>query len=58
VTSSIDTSDEHPDDPAMKRTGSKVLPWIVAALVVLAVIVVIFAWTGLWPPRTVDLHPV
>lgn len=42
----------------MKRTGSKVLPWIVAALVVLAVIVVIFAWTGLWPPRTVDLHPV
>ena len=43
---------------AMRSKVTRALSWIVAALVVLAVIALIFAWAGLWPPRTVELHPV
>ena len=43
---------------AMRSNVTRALSWIVAALVVLAVIALIFAWAGLWPPKTLELHPV
>ena len=45
-------------EDAMRSNVTRALSWIVAALVVLAVIALFFAWAGLWPPRTPELRPV
>jgi hypothetical protein len=43
---------------AMRSTLTTALSWIVASVVVLAVIALIFAWAGLWPPRNLELRPI